>query len=73
MEARTEVAGTFSDEGAGRLQSTYFRVWPVLKSNAELRAAISVRQMGFAARVFCLRRMMASTVELHRLVVARDH
>ena len=70
--SRTEVAGTLSDEGATLVQEAYSRAWPILKGDPEFRAAVSVRQIAFASRVFYLRRMMASTDELLRLVLMRD-
>ena len=70
--SRTEVAGTLSDEGARVVHETYARAWPELKNDPEFRAAISVRQIAFASRVFYLRRMMMSTDELHRLVLKRE-
>jgi hypothetical protein len=65
---QSEVAGTYSEDGAERLRQSYASVWRVLHANPELRAALSVRQIAFASRVFYLRRMVSSTEELRSLL-----
>jgi hypothetical protein len=66
--SRSEVSGTYSDDDVARLTNAYARTWPVLKGSSELRSAIAVRRIAFASRVFYLRRMMASTEELDRML-----